>query len=141
MISRAAKKPRTPDEYLAALEPDQRRALERLRKIVHATAPGATEKIAYGLLVFVWHRMLVAIGATSGHCALYLMSAATLPAHADQVKGYDTGKGTIRFPAGKPLPAPLVRALVRTRMAEVEAKLPAKARAASPKQARKPRGR
>ncbi len=62
--------------------------------------------------------MLVAIGATDAHCALYLMSDRTIPAHANELAGYDTSKGTIRFQPGKPLPATLVRKLVRARIAE-----------------------
>jgi uncharacterized protein YdhG (YjbR/CyaY superfamily) len=49
------------------------------------------------------------------------MSGSTVEAHADELEGYDTSKGTIRFPAGKPLPAGLVRRLVKARVAENEA--------------------
>ena len=62
--------------------------------------------------------MLVAFGATANHCALYLMSSSTVEAHKDELKDYDTSKGTIRFQADKPLPAALVRKLVKARIAE-----------------------
>jgi uncharacterized protein YdhG (YjbR/CyaY superfamily) len=61
---------------------------------------------------------LVALGATANHCAFYLMSASTVEAHRDELKDYDTSKGTIRFSADKPLPAALVRKLVKARIAE-----------------------
>jgi uncharacterized protein YdhG (YjbR/CyaY superfamily) len=64
--------------------------------------------------------MLVGFGATANHCAFYLMSGATVEAHKDDLKDYDTSKGTIRFQADKPLPAALVRKLVKARIAENE---------------------
>lgn len=57
-------------------------------------------------------------GATANHCAFYLMSSSTVEAHKDEIKDYDTSKGTIRFQADKPLPATLVRKLVKARIAE-----------------------
>jgi len=62
--------------------------------------------------------MLVGFGATANHCAFYLMSSFTVEAHKDELKGYDTSKGTIRFEPDQPLPAALVRKLVKARIAE-----------------------
>jgi uncharacterized protein YdhG (YjbR/CyaY superfamily) len=117
-------KPTTIDEYLAALPDGQRAALENLRKIIEAAAPGAEECISYQLPAFRLNGMLVGFGATANHCAFYLMSSSTVDAHKDDLKGYDTSKGTIRFQADKPLPAPLVRKLVKARIAENAAKKP-----------------
>lgn len=111
-------KPTTIDEYLATLRADQRAALEKLRKAIRAAAPKAEECISYQLPAFRQNGMLVGFGATAKHCAFYLMSASTVEAHQDELKDYDTSKGTIRFPAEKPLPAALVRKLVRARIAE-----------------------
>src|SRR3954453_11918008 len=113
-----AGKPENIDEYLAALSDDNRAALEKLRKTVRAAAPKAEECISYQLAAFRQDGMLVAFGATANHCAFYLMSASTVEAHKDELKDYDTSKGTIRFQADKPLPAPLVRTLVKARIAE-----------------------
>jgi uncharacterized protein YdhG (YjbR/CyaY superfamily) len=75
--------------------------------------------VSYGLAAFrLDGRPLVALGATANHCAFYLMSGTTLAAHADDLEGRDTSKGTIRFPANKPLPAALVRKLVKARIRE-----------------------
>jgi len=114
-----AAKPKTFDEYLAAVGEDKRATLEKLRKIIRATVPKAEECISYGLAAFrLDGKPLVALGATANHCAFYPMSSSTVLAHQEELKDYDTSKGTIRFPADKPLPAALVRKLVKARIAE-----------------------
>src|SRR6266545_1330883 len=110
--------PRTIDEYLAALSADKRAALEKLRKNIRAAAPKAEECIRYGIAAFRQHGILVGFGATAKHCAFYLMSATTVEAHKEELKDYDTSKGTIRFQPDDPLPAALVRKLVKARIAE-----------------------
>jgi len=107
------------DDYLADLNDDQRTALERLRKTIRAAAPGAEECISYQLPAFrLDGRMLVAFGAAARHCAFYLMSSSTVDAHRDELRDWDTSKGTVRFSPDKPLPVGLVRKLVKARMAE-----------------------
>lgn len=108
----------TTDEYLAALDEDQRTALEKLRRMIRAAAPEAEECISYQLPAYRLNGMLVAFGATANHCAFYLMSSSMLDAYKDELKNYDTSKGTIRFQPDKPLPAALVRKLVKARVAE-----------------------
>jgi uncharacterized protein YdhG (YjbR/CyaY superfamily) len=116
-----AAKPKTIDEYLAALSNDKRAALEKLRKTIRAAAPKAEECISYQIAAFRLNgRMLVGFGATANHCAFYPMSSSTVAAHKDEFKAYDTSKGTIRFQADKPLPVALVRKLVKARIAENE---------------------
>jgi len=109
---------KTIDEYLAALSDDKRSALERLRKTIRSAAPKAEECISYQLPAFRLNGMLVAFGATANHCAFYPLSASTIEAHKNELKEYDTSKGTIRFQPEKPLPAALVRKLVKARIAE-----------------------
>ena len=113
-----AAKPKTIDEYLAALSADKRAVLAKLRKTIGAAAPKAEECISYQLAAFRQDGMLVAFGATANHCAFYLMSSSTVAAHKDELKDYDTSKGTIRFQADKPLPVALVRKLVKARIEE-----------------------
>ena len=114
-----AGKPRSIDEYLAGVSDEQRVALEKLRKTIHAAAPGAEECISYQLPAFrLDGRPLVAFGAGRSHCALYPMSAATIDSHREELQAYQTSKGTIRFDPGRPLPAALVRKLVKARIAE-----------------------
>jgi uncharacterized protein YdhG (YjbR/CyaY superfamily) len=113
-----AGKPTTIDEYLAVLSDDKRAALEELRTTIRAAAPEAEECISYQVPAFRQNGMLVGFGATANHCAFYLMSSSTVEAHNDELEGYDTSKGTIRFQAANPLPADLVRKLVKARIAE-----------------------
>ena len=112
-----AAKPKTPNDYLASLSADKRAALKRLRKDIKAAAPKAEECISYGVPAFRLNgKFLVAYAAAKNHCAFYPGSVLnSLP----ELKNYDTGKGTIRFPAGKPLPAVLVRKLVKLRIAKM----------------------
>jgi uncharacterized protein YdhG (YjbR/CyaY superfamily) len=111
-------KVKTVDEYLARVSDDQRVALQRLRKTIRAAAPAAEECISYQLPAYRLNGMLVAFGATANHCAFYPMSASTVAAHREELKDYDTSKGTIRFQPDNPLPAALVRKLVKARIAE-----------------------
>jgi uncharacterized protein YdhG (YjbR/CyaY superfamily) len=124
-------RPQTIDEYLAPLSSEKRAALEKLRRAIHSAAPTAEECISYQVPAFrLGGRMLVAFGAAANHCAFY-PGAAPVEAHKDELKAYDTSKGTIRFQADSPLPATLVRKLVKTRIAENAAtRLAAVARAA-----------
>ena len=107
--------------YLRAVPPRQRAALQQLRKIVQAAAPGATEGIGYGIPMFKHHGMLVGYAAFKDHCSLF-MSTYVTRALKKELASYDTSKGTIRFTADKPLPATLVRKLVKARIAQNERK-------------------
>lgn len=111
------------DQVLAALPDPSRAALQRLRETIAAAAPEAVEGIAYGVPAFRYRdRPLVSFGAGRNHCALYVQSPAVMAAHAAELAGYDTSKGTIRFRPGSEVPAPLVTRLVRARMAETDAR-------------------
>ena len=111
-------KPKSIDDYLSRLPDDQRAALEKLRRTIQAAAPKAEEAINYQIPMFRLHGMLVGFGARKSHCALYSMSKATIPALGDAAKGFDTSTGTIRFTPETPLPAALVKKIVKLRIAE-----------------------
>lgn len=113
-----ASKPKTIDGYLAAVSDDKRAALEKLRKAIRAAVPKAEECISYALPAFrLEGKFLVAFGAAANHCAFYPGSS-PIEACRDELRGYDTSKGTLRFPADKPLPVALVRKLVKARIAK-----------------------
>ena len=110
-------KTKTIGEYLATLSNDKRAALEGLRKTIRAAAPRAEECISYQLPAFrLDGKLLVAFGAWANHCAFY--PGTVMEAHKAELKDYDTSKGTIRFQADNPLPATLVRKLVKARIAK-----------------------
>jgi uncharacterized protein YdhG (YjbR/CyaY superfamily) len=120
-------KPQTIDEYLAPLSREKRTALEKLRQAIKSAAPEAQECISYQIPAFrLGGRLLVAFGAAANHCAFY-PGAFPVEAHKDDLRAYDTSKGTIRFEADSPLPAILVRKLVKSRIAERAARQPAAA--------------
>ena len=114
------------DAFLGELPEDLRTALETLRGQIAAAAPEAVETIAYGVPAFRYrNRPLVSFSAGrkgTGPCALYLQSLALMDAHRETLRAYETGKGTIHFTPSAPLPAELVTALVRERMAETDGK-------------------
>jgi uncharacterized protein YdhG (YjbR/CyaY superfamily) len=104
--------PKTVDEYLAALPEDSRATLEKIRKMIKAAAPKATEGISYQMPMYKQHGMVIGFAAFKNHCSIF-PGARAVATHKDELKGYETSKGTIRFPIGKPLPAGLVKKLVK----------------------------
>ena len=111
----------TVDDYLAAVPEDVRAALAKLRKTIKAAAPEATEVISYQIPAYKYHGLLVGFAALKGHCTFHIMSVEVTRAHADDLKGYKTGRASIRFAPDKPLPAALVTKLIKARIAENEA--------------------
>ena len=110
-------KPTTPDVYLATVPHETRAALLRLRKIIKSMAPEAEECISYGLPSFRLNgKFLVAYGAAANHCAFY--PGSVVQDLKEDLKNYDTSKGTIRFSPEKPIPTNLVTKLVKLRIAE-----------------------
>ena len=111
------------DARLAALPADQRAALQALRTAIAAAAPGAEETISYGMPAFRYHgRALVSYTAFKAHCSFFPMSSGLVEAHRDELAGFATAKGTIRFTPEHPLPVDLVARIVRERMAQIDAR-------------------
>jgi uncharacterized protein YdhG (YjbR/CyaY superfamily) len=110
----------TIDGYLAALSDDKRVALERLRETLRAVMPRAEECISYQMPAFrLDGKVIVWFGAGANHCAFY--PGAVVQDFADELQGYETSKGTIRFRPDESLPASLVRKLVKARQAQIAA--------------------
>jgi uncharacterized protein YdhG (YjbR/CyaY superfamily) len=111
--------PTSVEDYLAALPEAPRTALKKLRKTIKAAAPEATETISYQMPTFKEHgRFLVSYAAFKDHCSLFPASTKVLEAHGEELKPYFSGKGTLRFTADKPIPAALVKKIVKTRIEE-----------------------
>ena len=113
-----ASKAKTIDAYLKPLSEERRAPLEKLRRTIQSAAPKAEECISYGIPAFrLDGRMLVAFGNASKHFAFY-PGALPVRLHQRELKAYGLSTGTVRFTAENPLPAALVRKLVKSRIAE-----------------------
>jgi uncharacterized protein YdhG (YjbR/CyaY superfamily) len=111
-------KPKSTAAYLAVISREKRDALEKLRKAIKTAAPKAEECISYDIPAFrLDGKLLVAYGAAAKHCAFY--PGSVLEILKDELREYDTSKGTIRFPAEEPLPSAPVQKLVKLRMAKI----------------------
>jgi uncharacterized protein YdhG (YjbR/CyaY superfamily) len=110
---------KTIDEYLARVPEPSRSTLAKIRATIRSVAPDATETISYGIPAFKRNGMLVWFAAFSNHCSLF-PGAALIQDFKEELRGFTTSKGTIRFTPTKPLPAALVRKLVKARVAQMK---------------------
>jgi uncharacterized protein YdhG (YjbR/CyaY superfamily) len=114
--------PKSVDEYLAGIPEPARSTLNQVRAAIRSAVPAdATETISYRIPAFQYKEVLVWFAAFSGHCSLF-PTASIIDAFKKDLKGYTTSKGTIQFPTDKPLPAALIRKMVKARVAQVESK-------------------
>ena len=113
--------PKEVEEYLAAVPEPARSTLLKIREAIRSTVPPeGTEAISYGMPAFRYKGPLVGYAAFPKHCGFYPMNPAVIVAFEKELAGYPTSKGTIRFPVDKPLPAALVKKLVKVRIAQNE---------------------
>jgi uncharacterized protein YdhG (YjbR/CyaY superfamily) len=108
------------EAYLAAVPPPYRALLEELRKTIKSAAPDATETISYRMPAFKDRngRSLVWYAAFKDHCSLFPATGAVMEALEKELQPYLSGKGTLRFTADRPMPARLVKRIVRVRLGE-----------------------
>lgn len=110
------------DAHLAATPEPQRSTLMKMRAAIRAALPDAEEGIAWRMPTFRYKGIgLVCYEGFKKHCSFFPMSNAVMKDFAAELAKYETDKGTIRFPVDKPLPATLVKKMVRARAAEVDA--------------------
>lgn len=113
------------DAYLAKVTEPAQTTLQKVRATIRAAAPKeATEQLSYGMPAFRYKGALVAYAAFKNHCSFFPMSGSMLDTMRDDVAAYRTAKGTLQFATDKPLPATLIRKMVKARVAENEAKKP-----------------
>jgi uncharacterized protein YdhG (YjbR/CyaY superfamily) len=116
--------PKNTDEYLARVPEPARSTLKKIRAAICSAVPReTTEVISYGMPAFKYKGVLVWFAAFSRHCSLF-PTASVIEIFKNELKGFVISKGTIQFPIDKPLPAALVRKLVKARIAQIERKNP-----------------
>lgn len=114
------------DEYLAGLPADRRSVMEQLRHAIRASAPDATEAIAYNMPAFrLGGRFLVSYEAYKRHYSLFPWTDEMLAALGEDLGPHAVGRGTIRFAADEPIPLELVARIVEFRHAEVSREIAA----------------
>ena len=112
--------PKTVGEYLAAVPEPARSTLQKVRAAIRSAAPAeATEGISYGMPMFKHKGVLMWYAAFADHCSLF-PTAGVIASFKNELKGFRTSKGTIQFPVNKPLPAALLRKMVKARLAQIE---------------------
>jgi uncharacterized protein YdhG (YjbR/CyaY superfamily) len=120
--TKASGAPKNVDEYLARVPEPARSTLNKIRAAIRSAAPAeATEIISYRIPAFQYKGVLVWFAAFSDHCSLF-PTAAVIETFKNELKGFTTSKGTIHFPTDKPLPAALVKKMVKARIAQIESK-------------------
>jgi uncharacterized protein YdhG (YjbR/CyaY superfamily) len=121
-VAKGSVAPKNVDEYLAGVPEPARSTLEKVRAAIRsAVPPEATEIISYGMPAFRYKGVLVWFGAFSNHCSLF-PTASVVEAFKKELEGFTISKGTIHFPIDKPLPAALVKKLVKARVMQNESK-------------------
>jgi uncharacterized protein YdhG (YjbR/CyaY superfamily) len=114
--------PKSVEEYLATVPEPARGTLKKVRAAIRSAVPReATETISYGMPAFRHKGVLVWFAAFKDHCSFF-PTASVIEAFKKELKGYPTSKGTIQFPADKPLPTTLVKKLVKARVKQNENK-------------------
>jgi uncharacterized protein YdhG (YjbR/CyaY superfamily) len=108
------------DNYLASIPEKERATLEQLRKVIKAAAPEAEEVISYQIPTYKYHGPLVFFVARKNYCSFIVVSKSILELFKSELKPYNTSGTTIHFSAENPLPATLVKKIVKARMKENE---------------------
>ena len=111
----------TIDEYIAGFPAEIQEKLREIRKVIHETAPEATEKISYQMPTFYLGGNLIHFAAFKQHIGVY-PSGSELGALKDEVARYRTSKGTLQFPLSEPIPYELIGRVALARAAELAAK-------------------
>jgi uncharacterized protein YdhG (YjbR/CyaY superfamily) len=115
------KKPATVDDYIKSCPAAVGKKLEQLRAAILSSAPGATEKISYGMPAYFLNGRLVYFAAQKAHVGFYALPGA-IKAFAKDCAAYKTSTGTVQFPLDRPIPVGLVKKMVAFRVSENRAR-------------------
>jgi len=114
--------PKTIDAYLAAVHEPARATLQKVRAAIRsALPPTATETISYKMPAFRHGEIIIWFAAFTGHCSVF-PTARIIDQFKSDLKPFTISKGTIQFPTDKPLPAALIKKMVKARLAQVAGK-------------------
>ena len=112
-----SKKPVSVSAYLSSLPPPTRKILSKIRACIKKAAPGAEERISYGMPAYFQNGVLAYVAAFKDHIGFF-PTAAGVAAFRKELKKYDCTKGTIRFPYGTAIPYGLISRIVKYRVKE-----------------------
>ena len=105
------------DQYLDALEEPKRATLARLRQTILDILPEAEQGISYGVPAFkVAGKTIAGFAAFKSHLSYLPHSGSVFPQLTDELRGYSTSSGALRFGIDQPLPVPLVEKLIAVRL-------------------------
>jgi uncharacterized protein YdhG (YjbR/CyaY superfamily) len=108
------------DAYIAELDEPKRSTLESLRRSILEVVPDAQEGLAYRMPAFkVQGKTVAGFAAFKDHLSYLPHSGSVLAELGDEVAGYETSKGSLKFAVDKPPPKRLVKKLITTRMREL----------------------
>jgi uncharacterized protein YdhG (YjbR/CyaY superfamily) len=117
--------PKDFEEYLAQAPKSSRRALVKLRSTIRSVVPaGSTETISYRIPAFRNKAVLVWYAAFAKHCSVF-PTASVIRRFKEEIAGHNPSTGTVHFPHDKPLPAELIKRMVKARIVDI---LPGKKR-------------
>ena len=105
------------DEYIASFPEDVQKILEELRAAIKASAPDAKERISYQMPTFSQKGNLVHFAAYKKYIGFY-PAPSGIEAFKQEISGYESAKGSVRFPIDKPMPLELISKIVKFRVAE-----------------------
>ncbi|MEI8087039.1 MAG: DUF1801 domain-containing protein [Paludibacter sp.] len=111
---------KTVDEYIASQPEVYRKSLEQLRRLIRTLAPEAKESISYGIACYSYHYMFVGFSAHKNHFSFTSMSSTMLKKFENELEGFDTSMGGIRFKPGQEIPVELITRIILERKAENE---------------------
>lgn len=121
MAMRKGNAPATVDEYLDGVPEPARTTLAKVRAVIQSVLPeSATEGISYGIPSYKYKGMLVGFGAFKKHCSLFVMNPAVFALLPPELQAMQSSKGAIQFPWDRPLAAPLIKKIVKARIAQNE---------------------
>ena len=102
------------DHYISTFPESTQQVLTQIRTTIAKLAPDAKECISYNIPCFRLNgTYLVYFAGYKKHVSLYPVPT-DHPDLAAECAGYKTsGKGTLQFPLGKPLPVPLIQKVMK----------------------------